>query len=86
MLFPLDYAVVGAAGAGQNGAPARCGVERIELRPVHDLGATPGDGYLRGIVRNSPTTRAWRPCGAHQRRSIMRASLRHAFEAACGER
>jgi len=52
MLFPLDYAVVELQVPVKTVRLLDAGVERIELRPVHDLGATPVMGTFEGIVRN----------------------------------
>ena len=51
-LFPLDYAVVELQVSIKQMQLLDAGIDRIELRPVHDLDASPIVGKFEGIVRN----------------------------------
>ncbi len=52
ILFPLDYAVVELQVPVKTVRLLDAGIDRIELRPVHDLEASPVVGTFEGIVRN----------------------------------
>lgn len=51
-LFPLDYAVVELQVPVKTVRLLDAGINRIELRPVHDLSLAPVVGTFEGIVRN----------------------------------
>ncbi|MDP6095256.1 MAG: efflux RND transporter periplasmic adaptor subunit [Gammaproteobacteria bacterium] len=51
-LFPLDFAMVEVQVPVNTLHLIDAGVERVELRPVYDMGITPTTGSLEGIVRN----------------------------------
>jgi RND family efflux transporter MFP subunit len=51
-LFPLDYAVVELHVPVKTVQLLDAGIDRIELRPVHDLSMPPVVGTLEGIVKN----------------------------------
>ncbi|SVA05503.1 uncharacterized protein METZ01_LOCUS58357 [marine metagenome] len=51
-LFPLDYAVVELQVPLKTVRLLDAGIDRIELRPVHDLKTPPVVGTFEGIVRN----------------------------------
>ncbi len=51
-LFPLDFAVVELQVPVKTVRLLDAGIDRIELRPVHDLEAAPVVGTFEGIVRN----------------------------------
>lgn len=51
-LFPLDHAVVELQVPAGNLRLIDAGIDRVELRPVHDLESPPVLGSLDGVVRN----------------------------------
>ena len=51
-LFPLDYAVVEVQVPIENLRLIEAGIERVELRPAHDLDAPPVLGVFESVVRN----------------------------------
>jgi RND family efflux transporter MFP subunit len=51
-LFPLDYAVAELQVPLKTVRLLDAGIDRVELRPVHDLSAAPVVGTFEGIVRN----------------------------------
>ncbi len=51
-LFPLDFAVVELQVPARTVRALDAGVERVELKPVHDDSMPPVVGRLEGIVRN----------------------------------
>jgi RND family efflux transporter MFP subunit len=51
-LFPLDYAVVEVQVPIENLGLIETGIERVELRPAHDLDADPVTGTFESVVRN----------------------------------
>ncbi len=55
-LYPLDYAIVEVHVPLKTLSLIEAGVTSIELRPVHDPGATPISGRLEGIVKNLTNT------------------------------
>ena len=51
-LFPLDYAVVEVQVPIEQLRLIEAGIERVELRPAHDLDAEPVLGSFESVVRN----------------------------------
>ena len=51
-LFPLDFAVVEVQVPSRTVGLVNAGIDRVELRPVHDLSVPPVIGLLEGVVRN----------------------------------
>ncbi len=51
-LFPLDYGVVELQVPAKSARLLDAGIDRVALRPVHDLNTPPVTGLFEGIVRN----------------------------------
>lgn len=90
-LFPVDYAVVEVQVPIENLSLIEAGIERVELRPAHDLDAEPVPGAFESVVRNLTSdtrlatvrVRVWNPLdnpgwafGMHLEATLIASSQR----------